>query len=192
MMRLWSKVILKFAWSFDAFSVAFALTSPFLETRKAFVVGVIALLPDLDVFHVHRSITHSGVVPLLFVLPIAYLAHRGGVGWKASALAVASLLSHPILDMFQDYTPILYPFSDSVFVDVKAGFLFGESIKPFFDLSVHTTVVKFTSFASLNGPLLVPQTLPLSLALILVPLLYSLTQNSYRTVINNTDEGGRS
>jgi len=175
------------------FAIAFALTSPFLGARRALVAGVIALLPDLDVlFHVHRSMTHSVAVLLVFALPLAYLAHKNGVGWRALVLAVASLLSHPILDMFQDYTPILYPFSDSVFVDVKAGFLFGESIKPFFDLSVHTTVVKFTSFASLNGPLLVPQTLPLSLALILVPLLYSLTQNSYRTVINNTDEGGRS
>jgi hypothetical protein len=51
---------------------------------------------------------------------------------------VASLISHPILDMFQTYTPILYPFLGSVFVDVKAGFLFGVGLKPYFELSVHT------------------------------------------------------
>ena len=50
---------------------------------------------------------------------------------------VASLISHPILDMFQTYTPILYPFLGSVFVDVKAGFLFGVGLKPYFELSVH-------------------------------------------------------
>jgi len=159
------------------FAVAFALASPFLGTRRAFVIGVIALLPDLDVFfRVHRSVTHSAVVLLLFALPIAYLAHRGGVSWRALALAVASLLSHPILDMFQSYTPILYPFFGSVFVDVKAGFLFGGSLKPYFNLSVQTAAVDFTPFTSIKVPLLVLDTLPLSLVLIMISLLYSLTK----------------
>jgi membrane-bound metal-dependent hydrolase YbcI (DUF457 family) len=105
------------------------------------------------------------------------------------AFAVASLLSHPILDAFQDYTPILYPFFDAVFIDVRAGFLFGEGIKPFFDLTVHTTPVDSTPFASLKGPVLLPKTLPLSLALILVPLLYSLTKK--RATTNDSDEVGR-
>jgi len=159
------------------FAVAFALTSPFLGIRKAVVAGVLALLPDLDVlFHVHRSITHSAVVLLLLALPIAYLAHRGGVGVRFSFLAVVSLLSHPILDTLQDYTPILYPFFDPVFVDVKAGFLFGGSLEPYFDLSVRTTTVDFTPFTSIKGPLVVHETLPLSLALIIVPLFYSLSK----------------
>ena len=171
------------------FAVVFALTSPFLGTRRAFAAGVIALLPDLDVlFHVHRSMTHSAIFLLLFALPTAYLAHKGGVGWKTLALVVASLLSHPILDMFQDYTPILYPFSDAVFVEVKAGFLFGEGINPFFDLNVYTTAVNFKPFASLSGSLLLPQTLPLSLALILLPLLYSRTKTTNRTA-TNTNKG---
>jgi membrane-bound metal-dependent hydrolase YbcI (DUF457 family) len=165
------------------FAVAFALTSPFLGARRGLVAGVIALLPDLDVlFHVHRSATHSVIVLLFFALPAAYLAHRSGVGLRFLAFAVASLLSHPILDVFQDYTPILYPFFDAVFIDVRAGFLFGEGIKPFFDLTVHTTPVDFTPFASLKGPVLLPKTLPLSLALILVPLLYSLKSGPRPTI----------
>jgi membrane-bound metal-dependent hydrolase YbcI (DUF457 family) len=93
------------------FAVVFALTSPFLGIRRGLVAGVVALLPDLDVlFRVHRSATHSVIVLLVFALPAAYLAHRGGVGLRFLAFAVASLLSHPILDVFQGYTPILYPF----------------------------------------------------------------------------------
>ena len=50
------------------FAVAFALTSPFLG--RLFRPGVIAVLPDLDVFlHVHRSITHPATVLLVFALP---------------------------------------------------------------------------------------------------------------------------
>jgi membrane-bound metal-dependent hydrolase YbcI (DUF457 family) len=172
------------------FAVAFALTSPFLGIRRASVAGVIALLPDLDaLFHVHRSATHSVIVLLVFALPAAYLAHRGGVELRFLAFAVASLLSHPILDVFQGYTPIFYPLFDAMFLDVRAGFLFGEGIKPFFDLSVHTAPVDFTPFASLKGPVLLPKTLPLSLALILVPLLYSLTKK--RAATNDSGEVGR-
>jgi dolichol-phosphate mannosyltransferase len=148
-----------------------------LGSRKAVLAGVIAVLPDLDVFfHVHRSITHSAIVLLVFALPVAYLAYKGGVGRRTSALMVASLISHPILDMFQTYTPILYPFLGSVFVDVKAGFLFGGGLKPYFELSVHTAAFNFTPFTSIDGPLFAHETLPVSLVLIMVPMLYSLAK----------------
>jgi len=68
------------------FAVAFAFTAPFLGISKAILAGVIAVTPDVDVFsHVHRSITHSVIVLLVFALPIAYLAYKMGVGWRTSA-----------------------------------------------------------------------------------------------------------
>ncbi len=156
------------------FAVGFALAAPFLGVRKAVLAGVVALIPDLDVFfHVHRSITHSAIVLLAFSLPIAYLAHKCGVGWRASAIAVVSLMSHPVLDMFQTYTPVLYPFPSSVFVDVKAGSLFDGSLKPYFRLDARTVASDFTPFTSFDGPLFAHETFPVSLVLIIVPMLYS-------------------
>ena len=120
------------------FAVAFALASPFIGIGRAALAGVVALLPDLDaLFHVHRSVTHSAVVLLALALPIAYLAHRLGVGRRTLALAIASLASHPVLDAFQTYTPILYPFLGSIYVDVRSGFLIDGGLRPHFELNVY-------------------------------------------------------
>jgi len=93
------------------FTVPLALTAPVLGIRKAIAVSLISLLPDLDVFlHVHRSPSHSIVLLLVVCLVAVYLMSR----LKPRYLGLVSvgclaLLSHPIMDLFSTYTPILYP-----------------------------------------------------------------------------------
>jgi hypothetical protein len=145
------------------FAIAFALIAPFLGIKKALIAGIIALLPDIDVLlHLHRYISHSIIVLLILTLPIAYLI---------------SLITHPILDMFQSYTPILYPLFSSIFIDVRSGFLLGKEISPYFDLIIHTKSFDFTPFVSIDGPLFTNETLPISFVLIIVPILYSLLKS---------------
>lgn len=168
------------------FAVAFALASPFIGIRRAVLAGLIALLPDLDaLFHVHRSVTHSLVVLLALALPIAYLVHRLGVGRRTLALAIASLVSHPVLDAFQTYTPILYPFLGSIYVDVRSGFLIDGGLRPHFELNVYVAQPDFAPFTSMDGPLFTSETLLISLALMIVPLLYALTRT--RTVVESSE-----
>jgi dolichol-phosphate mannosyltransferase len=154
------------------FALPFALTAPFLGLKRAFLIGLIALLPDLDVLvHVHRSATHSIVLLLTFALPLAVLLAYKAPKLKAECLAtVLSLISHPLLDMFQTYTPALYPLvENSIFVNVDAGVLMGESLRPYLDVSVTTMPVDFSPFTSLDAVMVTGQSLPISIALILVP-----------------------
>jgi membrane-bound metal-dependent hydrolase YbcI (DUF457 family) len=160
------------------FAIAFALIAPFLGIKKALIAGIIALIPDIDVLlHLHRYISHSIIVLLISTLPIAYLISKIGIKWKTSILMIIALITHPILDMFQSYTPILYPLFSSIFIDVRSGFLLGKEISPYFDLIIHTKSFDFTPFVSMDGPLFTNETLPISFVLIIVPILYSLLKS---------------
>ena len=91
------------------FSVALACR---VSYKKSFLFGFIAVLPDIDIiFGVHRSATHS-ILVLLLALAIAlyfkFMRSKGNFG-----LASLALLSHPILDLFDGFTPILWPLLNS-------------------------------------------------------------------------------
>lgn len=78
-----------------------------VKFRRALPLSLLALLPDLDVFfHVHRSFSHSILIFLavfLLTLPLAWRFKS----YKHAALALLMLISHPILDLFSGYTPVL-------------------------------------------------------------------------------------
>lgn len=91
------------------FSVALACR---VSYKKSFLFGFIAVLPDIDIiFGVHRSATHS-ILVLLLALAIAlyfkFTRSKGNFG-----LASLALLSHPILDLFDGFTPIFWPLLNS-------------------------------------------------------------------------------
>ncbi|MEM1839460.1 MAG: metal-dependent hydrolase, partial [Candidatus Bathyarchaeia archaeon] len=96
------------------FSVIFALSAPRLGVKRALILSAIALLPDLDaLFHLHRSMSHSLILlslSWLLVLTVIYSIKR--VYFRFGILCFLVLLSHPIMDCFQNYTPILYPMLD--------------------------------------------------------------------------------
>jgi membrane-bound metal-dependent hydrolase YbcI (DUF457 family) len=93
------------------FLVAFAITAPFIGIKRATLAGIIALLPDLDaLLHIHRSATHSIIIILAITIPIIIITKTKKPNHtKTTLLYIIALLTHPILDTFQTYTPILYP-----------------------------------------------------------------------------------
>jgi len=158
------------------FAVPFTLTSPILGVRKALIVGLVALIPDIDaLLHIHRSITHSLIFTLAIGIPI--LAIILLVKPKLASLTLASLLSvlsHLILDFTQTYTPILYPLiQSSINLDVKGGVIIGSSINPYININVNMKPVDFTPFTSLDAPLFTSDGLALSIMLISIPILYT-------------------
>ena len=94
------------------FAIPFVvLTFCGLTLKKSVLLSLIAILPDFDVlFHVHRSITHSAVFLILICIPIiAFVKLKYPNYFHDSIIGSLVLLSHPILDVFHTYTPILYP-----------------------------------------------------------------------------------
>jgi membrane-bound metal-dependent hydrolase YbcI (DUF457 family) len=165
------------------FAVPFALAAPVLGLRRALLVSLIALTPDLDaLLQIHRSATHS-VIPLLAIVVVAvFLVHRFRADFfgltYASGLA---LLSHPVMDLFSTYTPILYPLMrDSVWLKVEGFVLIGQSIKPHMTTVVVTEPTAFQRFQILDAPVFTNEGFILSLLLVAVPFLMVLGQHVRR------------
>ena len=90
-----------------------------ITLKKSLALASLAILPDLDVlFHIHRSITHSAVVLILLLIPIALFIKLKYPNYFRDSLAGGLVvLSHPVLDVFDTYTPFFYPlYKKSVFV----------------------------------------------------------------------------
>ena len=90
-----------------------------LSIKKSVLLSSIAILPDFDVlFHVHRSITHSAIFLILICIPIiAFVKLKYPNYFHDSITGSLVLLTHPILDVFHTYTPILYPlYTKSIYV----------------------------------------------------------------------------
>ena len=87
--------------------------------KKSILISSLAIIPDLDViFHVHRSISHSIIFIIVLIIPIILILNYLKIGNKNEKLmAILVILSHPFLDMFGGYTPILWPLIDkSVYI----------------------------------------------------------------------------
>ena len=94
------------------FIIPFVVLTAFGFTlKKSVLLSSIAILPDFDVlFHIHRSITHSIVFLILICIPIVvFVKLKYPNYFHDSIVGSLVLLSHPILDVFHTYTPILYP-----------------------------------------------------------------------------------
>lgn len=152
------------------FSLVFAIFAPILGLRRAFLISLLTLIPDIDViFHIHRSMTHSIILISLTYLPILLLVYL----FKREFLNVAfmgllSLLIHPIMDCFQTYTPILYPLSpSSLWFDVGGGIhISGGGIYPILSLGLKFRPTSFKPFIVLDAPIFTGEGLLISILLI--------------------------
>lgn len=157
-------------------STVFAVSAPWLGLRRAALLALLALTPDLDVlFHVHRSATHSAFLVFLAYLPILALAYRRRM-FKDALAGLLAILSHIIMDCFQTYTPILYPLVDkSIWLNFA---LKAHIASPLPSLSVSFSIMEeplnFAHFKAMDAPLVTSEGLAISLILFLVPLLASL------------------
>jgi dolichol-phosphate mannosyltransferase len=156
------------------FSIPFAVTAPILGLRRALLVGFIAILPDADVLiRIHRSFTHSIILISMLAALLIYASWKTGRGLPTVSACSLSLLSHPILDLFQSPTPILYPFSEySYHLSIKMNALISEKIIPEISARVNFEKTDFTRFQSLDAPLFTDVGFIASLILIASPSIY--------------------
>lgn len=157
------------------FAIAFALSSFIFRFKTAFLMGVLALLPDFDVlFFVHRSFTHSIILVALVFLPLIILKTN-----KLTLMSFFAIVSHVITDTFQAPTPILYPLiSDSIHISINAGIIMDQGIKPYFSTTLKFVPTNFNQFSSFNAPLFAGTMVPIAAFLVLIPIIKSRVHSS--------------
>jgi glycosyltransferase involved in cell wall biosynthesis len=165
------------------FAIPFALIAPVLGIKRALLAGFAAILPDIDaLMYVHRSFTHS--IPLLMIPAILLILTSWKVGKGSHTMAVCclSLLSHPILDLFQSPTPILYPLSQySYHLSVKMNTLISEKIVPEVSVRVNFETTNFSRFQTFDAPIFTDVGFIISLMLIGFPSLFCITNTLRHT-----------
>jgi dolichol-phosphate mannosyltransferase len=165
------------------FAIPFALVAPVLGIRRALLAGFIAILPDIDaLMYIHRSVTHS--IPLLMIPATLFVVvfWKAGKGSRTVAACTLSLLSHPILDLFQSPTPILYPLSQySYHLSVKMNALISEKIVPEVAVRVSFETTNFSRFQTLDAPIFTDVGFVISLLLMIFP-----TINRIANILHHT------
>lgn len=155
------------------FAVPFSiLVAKGVDSKRALLLSFIALLPDLDVLlHVHRSWTHSMLIPLA-VLATAVLIRRRCSKWLVVALL--AYISHLVLDLFTAYTPILWPLYEwplwlKVSLNVRVASL-PMDVKLVVELLREPTSTTFAYLDVVEGEVMTGEGLLISSALIVAPL----------------------
>lgn len=151
------------------------LTIPFvllllvgIEAKKALPISVLALIPDMDaLFYVHRSLSHSIIILSAAVGLLLLIPNRKTGSRILLALALLAVASHPILDLFTGYTPILWPlYNYSLWLQLELIAHIGSS--PSISLSGQMLMepISFQPFQSLDAPLFTGRGLIISMMLV--------------------------
>jgi len=153
------------------FAIAFALAALLrLKLKWALTLGLVGILPDLDLLlFMHRSVSHSILPPLLLLaLPFLWTSSR-----VRPLLLTVSLgwASHSFLDFTDDYTPILFPISSKSYRLVFESSLF---IKSHPSVSMSLTVLEkpynYGVFTYFDAPLFTASCVAIGLILIALAL----------------------
>jgi len=142
-----------------------------IEFKKALPISALALIPDLDaLFHIHRSTSHSIVVPLLIIVPLLLFRRRTG-NHSFLLFVLLAVASHSILDLFTGYTPILWPlYGYSIWLQTGLAAHIGSSPGLSSSGQLLLEPTSFHAFQSLDAPLATGEGLIVSMTL-LTPLL---------------------
>jgi len=154
------------------FAIAFALAAVLrFRLKWALALGLVGILPDLDVlFFMHRSVSHSMLPPLLLLLATPLLSKSSRI--KVPLLAVfLTWASHGFLDFIEGYTPILFPLSSKSYRLVFESTLFIES-RPFVSMSLKVLEGPYNNgfFTSFDAPLFTAGGIVIGLVLIVLAL----------------------
>ncbi|MEM2533913.1 MAG: metal-dependent hydrolase [Candidatus Nezhaarchaeales archaeon] len=153
-----------------------------VKLRKALPISLLALLPDLDaLFLLHRSLSHSIVIALAVMMPLLLLTYRFKPRLLGYALlALFTVASHMVLDLFSGYTPILWPFCDhSVRVQAWLTVHVGSSLSLALSARLLTKPTTFQPLQSLDAPLFTGEGLILS-SILLAPVLLEAVKRRHR------------
>jgi len=162
------------------FSIPFALAAPILGLRRALVVGIVALLPDLDaLMYLHRSFTHSVVFLSMLSIPLVLASLELGRGFRTVLACSLSLFSHPLLDLFNSATPILFPISNYHYhLSLRMNLLFSDRIVPYISSGLSMEETRFKPFQSFDAPIFTDVGFIASLILIAFPSIYLMLRSS--------------
>jgi len=140
-----------------------------VKFQKASAISLFALLPDLDaLFFVHRSLSHSALIMSIVIAPFLLLTYKFKPSFRSYAwLVLMVIISHPILDVFTGYTPILWPlYSHSVWIKTELVAQIGSSLSLTSRVKLLTKPTTFQTFQGLDAPLFTGGTLVASVVLL--------------------------
>ncbi|MEM2430327.1 MAG: metal-dependent hydrolase [Nitrososphaerales archaeon] len=163
-----------------------ALTLLNVRVKKALLISLLAILPDLDaIFLIHRSFSHSIIIILIVITLLLPLMKKLKIHGYA-LLVTLSLVSHPILDLFSGYTPILWPFY-SYSIWIQAELMVHIASSPSFALSMKLLEKPtiFQQLSSLDAPLFTSEGIILSIVLIM-PIMMRIFIARYRDFTNES------
>lgn len=140
-----------------------------INVKKSVLLSSLAIIPDLDViFGVHRSSSHSIIVILISTITIVLILNYLRMGKKSEyLLAVLVLLSHPFMDMFGWYTPILWPATDKsiyIFTELTTNMNNLLDLNLIFNVNFEKTV--FYKINGGDGPIFTSQGFGITLVLL--------------------------
>ena len=124
-----------------------------IEIKKAWAISLLALIPDLDaLFHIHRSISHSIIIPIIVAVPLLLLCHKNRI---LIFLALFAVVSDSFLDLFVGYTPILWPlYNYLIWIHVRVMAHIGSSLSFSLSSQILTKPISFETFQYLDVPIL--------------------------------------
>lgn len=134
----------------------FTMISCGVKPKKAALISLLDLLPDFDVlFMVHRSISHSVVFLLIFCIPIILVIKKFAPNHLSNAvLCTLVLLSHPIMDLFTGFTPIIWPLlNQSVSVTTIMMINFANPPCLQFNMAMEFSPVVFPAVTKFDAPI---------------------------------------
>lgn len=138
--------------------------------KKSILISSLAIIPDLDViFHVHRSMSHSIIFIIVVIIPIILILNYLKIGNKNEKLmAILVILSHPFLDMFGGYTPILWPLIDKsvyIFTELTTNMNNVLDLNLIFKVNFDKTI--FYKITGGEGPIFTSQGFGITLVLLI-------------------------
>ena len=138
--------------------------------KKSILISSLAIVPDLDViFHVHRSMSHSVIFILALTIPIVLVLNYLKIGKKSEmAVAILVILSHPFMDIFTGYTPILWPlFDKSVYIFIQLTTNMNNILNLNLIFKANFDKVVFLQTTNSEGPIFTSQGFAMTLVLII-------------------------
>lgn len=148
----------------------FVLTILGFNLKKSMLISSLAVIPDLDViFHVHRSVSHSVIFILAVTVPIVLILNYLEVGKKNElVIAILVILSHPFMDIFTGFTPILWPLFDrSVYILAQLTTNMNNILALNLIFKVNLDKVVFLQTTNSEGPIFTSQGFGMTLVLLI-------------------------
>jgi len=162
------------------FAVPFAaFTALGVKPKKAFLISLLALVPDLDVLtQIHRFYFHSVIPLIIAAAPLIPVAARYGYS-RVVGLASLSYATHLFLDLFNGFTPILWPlYSQNVWLISSLNVHLSSSPAYTLQIAVEMAPIVFKKFTSLDAPLFTSEGLAIAVVLVAPAVMKQLLKRS--------------